>query len=178
MACFWGANSTVKHGGEGAEAGASLFGSRYMPGRGVAGDFGLGATIGGSRPIFVTVGWTGLVGLAIIPLSLAWVAGKGLILLMPGTAFLSANHKPSLICTNSWNVIIRICMVGTLNKKRAGHEANNRSGRDSAFQVFLFEFFNYKFCNKGSDVIKNGLDPPPPKTTTTLLQVPVSRFTT
>lgn len=47
-------------------------------------------------------GFGGLIGFGLICFRRACVAGNGLIRLIPGTAFLSANHKPS--CTSACRI--------------------------------------------------------------------------
>ena len=83
-------------------------------------------------PIFLIVngtglggvkGFGGLIGFGLICFRRAWVVGNGLIRLMPGTAFRSANHKPS--CTSacriamySVNVIMELFRIDRLDKKK------------------------------------------------------------
>ena len=64
-------------------------------------------------------GFDGLIGFGLICFRRAWVVGNGLILLMPGTAFRSDNHKPS--CTSvcriamySVNVIMELFRIDRL----------------------------------------------------------------
>lgn len=80
-------------------------------------------------------GFDGLAGFGLICFNRAWVAGSGLIRLMPGTAFLSANHKPS--CTSacriamySVKVIMEVFRLDRLDKKEGGHVADGRRGGD------------------------------------------------
>jgi len=76
---------------------------------GLVGFGGVSGSATGTAATFFTVGVTGFggfTGLGLMRFNWAWVAGKGLMRLMPGTAFLSANQSPSRITNHSRNVFI------------------------------------------------------------------------
>lgn len=100
----------------------------------------------------------GLTGLGRVRFNVACVAGNGLIRLMPGWAFLSANHSPSRTASHSWNVILFIAYIGFGSpilealgplttmamplRKRRRCKPLQGPDRNPEPQVFLFELFD------------------------------------